>query len=93
MYLSSGKMKPAAAAGRGVSWFAARGPPLTMFQLLAATSGIPNVAVDAGLVEALRLHDGKKVVLAVGRSASFSSRRRPRWTPPSAAKPLRPRER
>lgn len=44
------------------------GNPLSHVQLLARNLGIPNVAVDSSLVEALRGHDGEQVVLAVGRS-------------------------
>jgi hypothetical protein len=44
------------------------GNPLSHVQLLARNLGIPNVAVDASLVDALRAHDGKRVVLAVSRT-------------------------
>ena len=44
------------------------GNPLSHVQLLARNLGIPNVAVDSGLVDVLRLHDGRKVVLAVSAS-------------------------
>ena len=44
------------------------GNPLSHVQLLARNLGIPNVAVDAGLVDALRAHDGRRVVLAASRS-------------------------
>ncbi len=41
------------------------GNPLSHVQLLARNLGIPNVSVDASLVDTLREHDGKRVVLAV----------------------------
>jgi hypothetical protein len=41
------------------------GNPLSHVQLLARNLGIPNVSVGASLVDVLREHDGKKVVLAV----------------------------
>jgi hypothetical protein len=44
------------------------GNPLSHVQLLARNLGIPNVAVDAAVVDALRAFDGKKVVLAASRS-------------------------
>lgn len=43
------------------------GNPLSHVQLLARNLGIPNVAVDESLVESLRQHDGRPVVLAVSR--------------------------
>jgi hypothetical protein len=44
------------------------GNPLSHVQLLARNLGIPNVSVGTSLVDALREHDGKKVVLAVSRN-------------------------
>lgn len=41
------------------------GNPISHVQLLARNLGIPNVAVDAAVVPALREHDGKRAVLAV----------------------------
>ena len=41
------------------------GNPISHVQLLARNLGIPNVAVDAPVVEQLRRHDGRRVVLAV----------------------------
>ena len=41
------------------------GNPLSHVQLLARNLGIPNVSVGASLVDTLREHDGKRVVLAV----------------------------
>ena len=41
------------------------GNPLSHVQLLARNLGIPNVSVGASLVDTLREHDGKGVVLAV----------------------------
>jgi hypothetical protein len=56
------------------------GNPLSHVQLLARNLGIPNVAVDGGLVDALRPHDGKKVVLAVSRSGVVQLEEDgPRW--------------
>jgi hypothetical protein len=56
------------------------GNPLSHVQLLARNLGIPNVAVDAGLVETLRPHDGKTVVLAVSRAGVVQLEEDdPRW--------------
>jgi len=41
------------------------GNPISHVQLLARNLGIPNVAVDASVVEPLRRNDGRHVVLAV----------------------------
>lgn len=41
------------------------GNPLSHVQLLARNLGIPNVAVDAALIDRLRAHEGKRVILAV----------------------------
>jgi len=56
------------------------GNPLSHVQLLARNLGIPNVAVDPELGDELRRHDGKKVVLAVGRSGVVQIEEDgPRW--------------
>ena len=56
------------------------GNPLSHVQLLARNLGIPNVAVDASLLDTLRQHDGEKVVLAVGRSGIVQLEEDgPRW--------------
>lgn len=47
---------------------AGAGNPLSHVQLLARNLGIPNVAVDAGLLPDVKRHDGKPVVLAVSRA-------------------------
>lgn len=44
---------------------AGAGNPLSHVQLLARNLGIPNVAVDASLLPALRGNDGQRIVLAV----------------------------
>ena len=44
------------------------GNPLSHIQLLARNLGIPNVTVDASLLDTLRAHDGQRVVLAVSSS-------------------------
>ncbi|MGE0483745.1 MAG: PEP/pyruvate-binding domain-containing protein [Gammaproteobacteria bacterium] len=44
---------------------AGEGNPLSHVQLLARNLGIPNVAVDAGLLDVLGAHEGERVVLAV----------------------------
>ena len=44
---------------------AGEGNPLSHVQLLARNLGIPNVGVDADLLDAIRAHDGQRVVLAV----------------------------
>jgi len=44
---------------------AGEGNPLSHVQLLARNLGIPNVAVDAALLEEVGSHDGQEVVLAV----------------------------
>lgn len=46
------------------------GNPLSHVQLLARNLGIPNVAVDNGLVPRLLPHNGKRVVLAVSPAGS-----------------------
>jgi len=47
---------------------AGAGNPLSHVQLLARNLGIPNVAVDASLIGALREADGRRIVLAVSRA-------------------------
>lgn len=47
---------------------AGAGNPLSHVQLLARNLGIPNVAVDAGLLPELRRLDGQRIVLAVSPS-------------------------
>ena len=44
---------------------AGEGNPLSHVQLLARNLGIPNVGVDENLLDAIRAHDGQRVVLAV----------------------------
>jgi hypothetical protein len=44
------------------------GNPLSHVQLLARNLGIPNVTVDASLLDALRAHDGQRVAMAVSSS-------------------------
>ena len=44
---------------------AGEGNPLSHVQLLARNLGIPNVAFDTRLVERLRAHEGRQIVLAV----------------------------
>lgn len=41
------------------------GNPLSHVQLLARNLGIPNISIDASLIEPLRAHDSETVVLAV----------------------------
>ena len=55
---------------------AGAGNPLSHVQLLARNLGIPNVAVDASLLPALRTNDGKRIVLAVSPSGLVRDRRR-----------------
>ncbi|HSF14354.1 MAG TPA: PEP/pyruvate-binding domain-containing protein [Vicinamibacteria bacterium] len=56
------------------------GNPLSHVQLLARNLGIPNVAVDSSLVEVLRSHEGKHVVVAAGRSGAVQIEEDgPRW--------------
>ncbi|MCC7414433.1 MAG: phosphoenolpyruvate synthase [Gammaproteobacteria bacterium] len=49
---------------------AGEGNPLSHVQLLARNLGIPNVAVDGGLLGRLRAHDGARIVLAVSPAGS-----------------------
>ncbi len=44
---------------------AGAGNPLSHVQLLARNLGIPNISIDANLIESLRAHDGETVVMAV----------------------------
>jgi hypothetical protein len=46
------------------------GNPLSHIQILARNLGIPNVAVDEGLVDKLRGYDGRRVLLAVSRGGA-----------------------
>jgi hypothetical protein len=43
------------------------GNPLSHIQILARNLGIPNVAVEESLVESLRTHAGRRVIIAVSR--------------------------
>jgi len=47
---------------------AGEGNPLSHVQLLARNLGIPNVTVDAGVMEVLAAHDGERIVMAVSKS-------------------------
>lgn len=47
---------------------AGEGNPLSHVQLLARNLGIPNVTVDAAVIEKLARHDGERVVIAVSKS-------------------------
>jgi hypothetical protein len=56
------------------------GNPLSHVQLLARNLGIPNVSVDASLVEELRARDGRRVVLAASRTGVVQLEEDgPRW--------------
>lgn len=46
---------------------AGEGNPLSHVQLLARNLGIPNVGVDAGMIDRLKPHEGERVILAVSR--------------------------
>jgi hypothetical protein len=59
---------------------AGAGNPLSHVQLLARNLGIPNVAVDESVVEALRKADGRRIVLAVSRAGLVEiNEDGPRW--------------
>jgi len=47
---------------------AGEGNPLSHVQLLARNLGIPNVTVDAGVMDELARHDGERIVMAVSKS-------------------------
>ncbi|MFK8067528.1 MAG: PEP/pyruvate-binding domain-containing protein [Gammaproteobacteria bacterium] len=46
------------------------GNPLSHVQLLARNLGIPNVSIDHVLIEKLKAHENKKVILAVSQSGT-----------------------
>jgi hypothetical protein len=76
---------------------AGEGNPLSHVQLLARNLGIPNVGVDADMLDAIRAHDGERVVLAVSPAGLVElAPDGPRWdaefgeTPVDSAAVIRP---